>query len=348
MGFSQVGKFLTIYPTSSEEALILARELHAATRDLRGPEVPYDLRYRANSLVYYRFGSLTSDPGRSADVLFDPAGRPQPEKRAPGCAVPPWVDDPFSRSRKAARPSADGPIGCDLLPYRAITQRGKGGCYEAIDLSVSPARLVILKEGRPDGETDWSGGDGYSRLKHEGWVLRELAAHSLPVPAVYREFAQDRKRYLVLERIEGSSLLLRHRVQPTRSSWRQAASILAEIEPLLEKIHHAGLVWRDCKPAHIFRHRGVIRLIDFEGACRIAETEVAHWGSYQYLPPIYADGSATRRPGTLEDNYALGVIAFQFLAAEFPSSNARARSKVYRRTNCPDPLRERIERLLRC
>jgi len=64
-------------------------------------------------------------------------------------------------------------------------------------------------------------------------------------------------------------------------------------------------------PRTFFLHRGAIRLIDFEGACLIDETDVLPWGSPNYVPPIY-HGKFSRRPGTLEDDYALGVIAFQF------------------------------------
>ena len=54
-----------------------------------------------------------------------------------------------------------------------------------------------------------------------------------------------------------------------------------------------------------------------------------------------------RRTGTLEDDYALGVIAFQFMCGEFPPCNSRRRSAFYRRAGCPDSLRARIEDLLR-
>ena len=63
--------------------------------------------------------------------------------------------------------------------------------------------------------------------------------------------------------------------------------LLKELGPLLEAIHSAGYVWRDCKPEHIFVSRGKISLIDFEGACRISDTSVLPWGSPPYVPPIY-------------------------------------------------------------
>src|SRR5439155_12983796 len=105
--------------------------------------------------------------------------------------------------------------------------------------------------------------------------------------------------YLVLEKIGGRRLLPRNRAQPARTSCRQAMRLLNQLGPLLEAIHRAGYVWRDCKPEHIFVSRGKISLIDFEGACPISETGVLPLGSHPYFPPIYRKQFGSRRTGTL-------------------------------------------------
>ena len=61
--FSQIGKFLTVYPRSTDEAVKLARELHRATRGLSGPRIPFDAQYRKGSLVYYRYGAFRRSAG---------------------------------------------------------------------------------------------------------------------------------------------------------------------------------------------------------------------------------------------------------------------------------------------
>ena len=344
-GFSQIGKFLTVYPSSTEEAVKLARELHRATRDLVGPRVPFDVRYRPNSLIYYRYGSFRQTAAKPAGFVRAPNERLYRDQRAPKKAIPSWVRDPFGPSQARSRKSP-GPIGLDYLVYKAVAQRGKGGVYTAIDLSVSPARKVIIKEGRRHGETDRDGKDGYVRVKHEGRTLRILRKAGLPVPEVFREFSQNGNRYLVLEPIAGRALIAKQRLQPSRPSWHRAAKILDRLCPILSKLHGTGWVWRDCKPAHIFLRFGMLRLIDFEGACRIEERRVSPWGSTDYLPLGHREKSR-RCPGTLEDDYALGVIAFQFMCGEFPPRNSRRRSAFYRRAGCPASLRARIEDLLR-
>lgn len=343
--FSQVGKFLTIYPRSTEEALRLARELHRATRGLPDPRIPFDARYRKDSLVYYRYGAFRRSADGAPGFIQTAGGRRYRDKRAPGRAVPHWLEDPFQKPGETSSKKR-GLLLRGLLVFKAKAQRGKGGVYEAVDLSVLPMRRVIIKEGRRHGETNWDGRDGYALVRHEARVLRKLRAAGLPVPAIFREFTETGNRYLVLERIPGRPLLAAKRAQPSRISWRRAERILDQLEPMLSRMHAAGWTWRDCKPSHILCQGGTLRLIDFEGACRIDQTRLPPWGSPDYIPPP-SRGKFARRAGTFEDDYALGVIAFQFGTGEFPPTAAQNRAALYRRTGCPDHLRKKIDRLLR-
>ena len=347
--FSQVGKFLTVYPRSAAEATDLARELDLVTRNLCGPEIPFDVRYRKNSLVYYRYGSFrrADDGSAEAGVIFDPSGKPHKDRREFGHAIPRWFASPFKRS--PPRPNdlnVGGPLAPGYLPFRAIMQRGKGGVYEAVDLSISPARLVIIKEGRRNGETAWDGKDGYARIKHESRVLRMLGAAGIPVPQIFHEFSRDGNQYLVLEKIVGRPLLQQGVTGPRKVSWRRAQNILSQLSVLLSKVHKAGWVWRDCKPSHVFLHDGMMRIIDFEGACRISETEVLPWGSPNYSPPGYHK-NFSRPAGQFEDDYALGTIVFQFATGQLPSPTKRTRARLYTRTGAPRFFRDNVERLLR-
>jgi len=342
--FSQIGKFLTVYPRSTGEALELARELHRATRGLPGPRIPFDARYRKGSLVYYRYGAFRSLGEGRPGFIRAPGGKRYRDKRAPRRAVPHWMEDPFQESLPN-NSKWRGLISRELFVFKAKAQRGKGGVYEAVDLSVLPVRSVIIKEGRRHGETNWDGRDGYALVQHEATVLRRLRKAGLPVPEILREFTKNGNRYLVFEKLEGRPLLAAKQTQPSRPSWHRAERILGQLEPLLSKMHAAGWAWRDCKPSHIFVHRSTVRLIDFEGACSIDQTRLLPWSSPDYTPPS-SRGKFSRRAGTLEDDYALGVIAFQFGAGKFPPAAAHRRAALYRRTGCPDHLREKIDRLL--
>jgi serine/threonine protein kinase len=122
---------------------------------------------------------------------------------------------------------------------------------------------------------------------------------------------------------------------------------MQQLGAVLSQLHELGYVWRDCKPENIFISREKICLLDFEGACYTSDTRALPWGSLPYFPPCYRSEFATRQAGTLEDDYALGVIAFQFLSGQLPSESTQVRRAIYRRTRCPARLRDQIENLLR-
>ena len=104
-GFSQIGKFLTVYARSGEDAAALARLLHHATRGLAGPEIPFDQRYRPRSLVFYRYGSFRRGPGRPAGLITGPAGQLIRDRRQPGAAVPNWMVDPLRGKQNHGAPT---------------------------------------------------------------------------------------------------------------------------------------------------------------------------------------------------------------------------------------------------
>jgi hypothetical protein len=345
--FSQIGKFLTAYPRSDVEAVALAGELHRATRKLEGPKVPFDVPYRKQSIVFYRYGAFGGAGKNGTDgTIVDPQGRIRPDRRDREHAVPRWLEDPFARNPRMLQTRLPEPFGTELLPLRTIAKRGKGTVYQALDLSVLPPRVVIVKEGLRHGESNWLGLDGFAQIKREGTILRQIKRLGGPVPTVFREFTKGGNRYLVLEIVRGRRLLPSGRTQSKRKSWKFAQMLLDKISAALATIHRAGYVWRDCKPEHIFLRGGDVVLVDFEGACRIDEVDAYPWATSAYSPPCY-HREMSRRPGTLEDEYALGVIAFQFGAGRFPAASARSRALIYKRTQCPAALRRKIEQLLR-
>jgi tRNA A-37 threonylcarbamoyl transferase component Bud32 len=349
VGFSQIGKFVTIYPRSVQEATEIAREVHARTRGMPGPEVPFDLPYRGSGPVYFRYGvcsARSNERKKTVQFLYDTAGRPHLDQRAAGHAVPAWIANPFEAQRpgKLRRSHQTGPLGLDLLPFRTLSQRGKGGVYEALQLTPARARLCILKEGRRHGETHWDGSDGCTRLKHEEHLLRRLGGAGVPVPKVLAAFTQAGNRYLALEKLPGRPLLPRRKQQPT-PSWRRAERVLDQLAELLEAIHATGWVWRDCKPANLFWHQGTLTAIDFEGACRIEETEVVPCGTPVYTPPRYRQ-SFSRHAGVAEDIFAMGVIGFQFATGTFPPDSPTRQRAILRKSGCSRKLAERIQEAL--
>ena len=98
-GFSQIGKFITIYPPSTDMAVVIASDLHRLTANFRGPVVPYDNRLRNNSCVYYRYGGFSKSTimfrGKEVEAIARPDGKFVQDRREPRTAVPSWISAPW-------------------------------------------------------------------------------------------------------------------------------------------------------------------------------------------------------------------------------------------------------------
>jgi hypothetical protein len=347
-GYSQVGKFITVYPRSPEEAVSLARRLHRLTRQMSAPSVPFDLRFRPDSCVYYRYGSfkhleIENPDGTRTPAMRDPDGRLVPDVRDSCTARPDWISDLFVRQeskRNAAQ--IQSPLGTTFHAFQALAQRGKGGVYKALDLSVCPPRLCILKEGRAGGELAWDSRDGHWRVRHEERLLISLRMAGVDVPRVYSSFEVEGNYYLVTEFIDGETLQALLYKRQRRLPLSLALLYGARLSSLISQIHAARWAWRDCKPANVVVMKdGSFRPLDFEGACLSEQPERERWSTPGFTPP----DTGEERTGSCDDLYALGAVVYLLLTGRLPAFPAIAPVERLRR-NVPARAREILAELL--
>lgn len=315
-GFSQIGKFLTVYPRNDDEASSLAAELHAATRCFKSPAVPFERPVANGSSVFVRYG-LFAPQGRdgNASMIRTPDGKFVADARDRN---PSWAKCPPGllafRRRKSTR---KGALGARFRAYESLSQRGKGGVYRALDLGVRPARLCALKEGRSLGEVDWDGSDGRARLERERETLAELRQRAVPVPEIYAHFVEGENDYLAMEWIDGTALAQLLLPDKVVLELDVALHLAAQCADLLARIHDNGWVWRDLKPANlIYEHATRLRPIDFEGAARVGTQATSPWGTVGYLPPEWMQST---RVSFAQDCYALGVTLHQLFTNHIPT-----------------------------
>lgn len=319
-GYTQVGKCFTIYPPNDDSVLKLANELSALLKGMPSPTIPFDERFASDSPLFYRYGSFkaqstntNAEPQRK--TLLDPFGN-EVEDRRDSPEPPSWVKNPFLSRSSAGNKSGQ----TSYRVVRALQQRGKGGVYLAVDFGSDEPQMCVLKEGRLHGEVTFDGRDGYWRVEQEKNILQDLASAGVQVPVVLSSFEADNHFYLALEHIEGKRLdkLLSQRKR--KLTIRQAIEHALEIARILEAIHKAGYVWRDCKPANlIVVKKNNFRPIDFEGACRIGDPNPIPWGTRSYVPKEAADTADSQPCG---DIYSLGVITFNLLSGQFPNADS--------------------------
>jgi hypothetical protein len=314
-GFSQVGKFMTVYPRDERQALALASRLHELTMDLAAPTVPFDKPYMSPGSIYYRYGAfgqqqLELEDGESVSAIRDRDGKLVADLREPGRAVPQWLDDPFPALASESHGSVT-PLQTRYLCFEAMMQRGKGGVYRGVDIAAQQTRLCVIKEGRRDGETGWDGSDGRHLVEREQTVLRALEGTGIGAPRVIESFVIDGHRYLALEHIDGESLLHACADPERKLPLDVALAYAAATARLVAELHRLGWVWRDCKPANLIVDReGALRPIDFEGAVRHDEPSSRPWGTPGFMARRSRDPAASGS-NLHEDLFALGATIHQ-------------------------------------
>jgi hypothetical protein len=347
-GYSQIGKFITIYPQTNEEAVRLAQELHKMTDGTAAPLIPFDKQFSPGSPVYYRYGAFKRLEMENRDgirilAIRNPEGKLIPDLRDSEEAKPAWVSNPFPPRNRESETYAENPLRTTYKVFQALTQRGKGGVYRAVDLSSQPPRLCIIKEGRRDGEVDWNGRDGFWYVKREASVLAALG--QLGVPSVYSSFELEGNFYLVTEYIEGESLDKLLIKKKRRLNIGQALEFGIRLSALMTKIHALGWVWRDCKPSNIIvTADGCLRPVDFEGASLIDEPPLSISGTPGFLPPEW-DRNFLNRRSVCGDLYALGAVIYYLFTGRLYSAGSSKPLKSLRR-NLPAGTQEIIMKLL--
>ena len=231
-----------------------------------------------------------------------------------------------------------GREGQQLGNYRLLRLLGRGG-FAAVYLGEhihlnSHAAVKILHTRLPDEDAQ--------QFVREAQTLARLSH-----PHIVRilDFAiQDGTPFLVMEYAPGGTLRALH-PKATRVPLETVASYVAQVASALQYAHDQGLVHRDVKPENmLLGSRSAVLLSDFglamlaphssAGSTEAMERPLA--GTSPYLAPEQLHG----RPRPSSDQYALGVVVYEWLCGAPPFHGSPFEIAMQHLSLPPPPLRE--------
>jgi serine/threonine protein kinase len=351
-GASQVGKFITIYPTNDDEAVRLAVRLDELTRGLSGPRVPSDRALHAASLIHYRYGSFRARSYRQAPggwietTLQTPDNREVPDQRKPRYEAPEWVIDPFV----AANISADLPvferiIGERYLIVSTVFASVNHIIYLGADLE--KGRLCIIKSPGYAWLNNLTDRRMHQQLCHEADILGRLAPNP-HIPALFDVVEQHDTISLIMEDIEGENLSVHVSQALHQGKYVQIQQVITwgiELAEILESIHARGFVYGDTKSSNVIVDRdGHLHLIDFELACAqdqsgCDQAQCSGHGTLGYMSPQ----QWRRLPLTISDDiYGFGALLYFLVTGAEPSQAPNYRALLERHLEWLRPEAEAI------
>jgi len=324
-GITQIGKFITVYPYDSDQAVGLAIELDKATQEFIGPAIPFERSLRENSIVHYRFGSfitndIQQDNGEVVPAIRTPSGTYIADIRGNPSKMPSWVEDPFLNRGITTWLKKYRPILRDrYLRLEILHKHVKGILWIGIDLDQDDAPIIAIKESNYGYMSDPMGRDSMYYMKKELIYLQRLGDCTF-CPKVIDYWEGDRESYLIYQFIDGItlksyirnlSLLGKHLSENLIIDWAY------QLCSILDQIHEQGLVYRDLKTANIIINKeGRLQLIDYEFVAEIGDRECSGAGSIGYMSP---QQKKNLPPSIHDDIYSFGAVLFSMVSMIDPA-----------------------------
>ncbi len=229
-----------------------------------------------------------------------------------------------------------GLVGQQLGNYRLVQMLGEGGFAEVylgqhvFLKSQAAIKVLHTRLGKDDQETFLSEARTLVLLKHPN-IVRVL------------EFGiEGSTPYLVMDYAPNGTLRERQpKGQPL--PLEAIVSYVRQVAEALQYAHEQKLIHRDIKPENMLvGERGEVLLSDF-GIATIAQTsrsqgthEVA--GTAAYMAPEQVQG----KPRPASDQYALGIVAYEWLTGERPFHGSFLEISAQHLHVPPPPLREKL------
>lgn len=319
LGNKSVGKALSIYPNSDSQAILLIQKLMEKTKTFKGPAIPTDILL--NGIIYTRYGSFNPIikiiNGEEVKHIYNCEGELIPDPYSIPFSLPQGINWPFSRF---ATPIVAKPSKLLNHSYYAISvlkNDVKGKVIKALYFKkLWQIKTCVLKQGCKNAFSDDWGRDVQARLKWQE-ILHHKLTGIIPIPKIIDCFTENENAYLVMEFVNGKSLINFVSEIYQNQTWLdltvrdrlQLLDLLYKIVRIVNNLHKNGFIHRDITAENflIDRHSNVF-LIDLELCWPIQS--VHQYPPFQLGTPGYMSPQqiAMEPPSIKDDIYALGAL----------------------------------------
>jgi serine/threonine protein kinase len=320
-GFHEVGKIITVFTASKEQAIYIADKLIPLTNVHNGISVNDGLRIGEVAYICYS-RLMQRDSSGNIKVKF---------------IKPKYSNLPFEVDKKYINLSLKNKIvGSCFLPVTLIHNVAKGQVYKGIKFkpfnsmnfisSFFSLEQCLIKIGYANAMDDQEGRDISTRMGWEVFVAKELY-NKIKVPKVISFFQERGNSYLIYEWMKGKKLQdklieLRNKMKWTEFSIELKNIFLSyylKVLFLIGGLHSEGYVHRDISAANFMvLKNGELCLLDFEFAYSLklnAPNPPFVIGTLGYVAPEQFE---LRTPTIFEDIYSLGALLIYLLSGISP------------------------------
>ena len=223
-------------------------------------------------------------------------------------------------------------VAQQLGNYRLIRHLGRGGfadVYLGIHIHLkTPAAIKVLHTELTDGE--------FEKFRTEA---RTIARLEHPYIVRVLDFGiEGNTPFLVMSYAPNGTLRQRH-PRGVRLPLVTVVSYIRQLADALHYAHQQKLIHRDIKPENMLLGRkGEVLLSDF-GFVLIAQSSLSQStkemaGTLPYMAPEQLQG----RPRPASDQYALGIVVYEWLSGDRPFSGSALEIATQHMLHSPPPL----------
>jgi serine/threonine protein kinase len=329
LGYTVLGKMVSIYPENDARACAVARILIGLTEGFQGPAIPTDRHL--GGIVYTRYGSFSpvlvkSSNGEWVKHIYNRKGQLVADPYEIPFRMPEGPTWPFGDIASPEAPVSPKLLNYKYYPLQVLKPDAKGAVIKGLYFKKPwQIRSCIIKEGRPHMFADEYGRDIRNRLK---WQFRLYKAlhKDIPMPEVFDHFEANGSDYLAMQFIKGQTLSAWIADIYQDRSWYelnlpqrlQLLDQLLRIVSIIECMHKKGYVHRDITPENF--------MLDKKGSLFLIDMELTWYAWDDPVQPPFKQGTPghmspeqqmVRIPSFKEDIYALGSMTLTFLSNLF-------------------------------